>query len=94
MLVLVLEKVGTLTTPVCSQRLEGSRSGLYPATLATFASSLVGPKRAKTGGSRERPIGSQLYGPVVNELKATSKCVALGYSREPPAATFFGGMER
>jgi len=46
-----------------TQRLEGSRFGAYPATLATFVSSLVWPKRAKTGGSRERLAASQLYGP-------------------------------
>jgi hypothetical protein len=71
-LVRVLEKVGTLTGSVCSQRLEGSRFGLYPATLAAFVSSLIGQKRVKTGGSRERLIGSQLYGPIVNGLKPTS----------------------
>jgi len=35
-----------------AQRLEGSRFGAYLATLATFVSSLVRPKRAKTSGSR------------------------------------------
>jgi hypothetical protein len=36
------------------ERLEGSRFGAHPVALATFASSLVRPKRVKTGGSRER----------------------------------------
>jgi hypothetical protein len=58
--------------------LEGSRFGTYLATLATFVSSLVRPKRVKAGGSRERPIGSQLYGPGVNQSKAKGKCIALG----------------
>jgi hypothetical protein len=84
---------GELMRCVIAQRLEGSRFGAYPANLATFVSSLVRPKRAKRGGSRERPIGSQLYGPDVNESKAMGKCVALGYSREPPVATFFGRIE-
>jgi hypothetical protein len=47
---------------VIAQRLEGSRFGVYLATLANFVLSLVGLKRVRTGGSRERPIGSQLYG--------------------------------
>jgi hypothetical protein len=51
--VLVREKRSALTRLVCSQRLEGSRFGMYPATLANFASALIWPKRAKTGGSRE-----------------------------------------
>jgi hypothetical protein len=55
-LALVLEKVWTLTRPVYSRSPEGSRFGVHPATLATFVSSLVRPKRAKAGGSRERPI--------------------------------------
>lgn len=52
-----------------AQRLEGSRFGVYLDNLANFASSLVVPKRAKTSGSRERPIGSQLYGPSVTNRK-------------------------
>jgi hypothetical protein len=48
----------------------------------------------KIGGSRERPIGSQLYGPGVNELKTMGKCIAMSYSREPPVATFSGRTER
>jgi hypothetical protein len=40
------------------------------------------------------PTDSQLYGPEVNESKAMGKRIALGYSREPPVATFFGQMER
>ena len=36
-------------------RLEGSRFGVHPVTLATFAALLVWLKRAKTGGSSERP---------------------------------------
>jgi hypothetical protein len=31
---------------------------------------------------------------VQNESKAMAKYIALGYSREPPVATFFGRMER
>ena len=58
--------------------LEGSRFGTYLATLATLVSSLVRPKRVKAGGSCERPIGSQLYGPGVNQSKAKGKCIALG----------------
>jgi hypothetical protein len=30
---------------------------------------------------------------VQNESKAMAKYIALGYSREPPAATFFGRMD-
>jgi hypothetical protein len=79
---------------VIAQSLEGSRFGMYLATLANFVLSLVVPKRAKTSGSRERPIGSLLYGPGVNELEAMGECIALGYSREPPVATFSGRTER
>jgi hypothetical protein len=79
---------------VIAQSLEGSRFGMYLATLANFVSSLVVPKRAKTSDSRERPIGSLLYGPGVNELEAMGECIALGYSREPPVATFSGRTER
>jgi hypothetical protein len=71
------------------QGLEGSRFGAYPATLATFVSSLVPPKRTKTGGSRERPIGWQLYDLGINESKALGECIAQGNSREPPVATLF-----
>ena len=52
---------GTLIRRVSSQRLEGSRFGLRPAALADFASTLIPRKRAKTGGSRERLNGSQVY---------------------------------
>jgi hypothetical protein len=62
---------------VIAQSLEGSRFGMYLATLANFVSSLVAPKRAKTRGSRERLIGSLLYGPGVNELEAMGECIAL-----------------
>jgi hypothetical protein len=50
-----------------AHRLEGSRFGIHLAALANFASKLVRPEGAKTGGSRERPNGLQLYGRVVNE---------------------------
>jgi hypothetical protein len=79
---------------VIAQSLEGSRFGMYLATLANFVSSLVVPKRAKTSGSRERLIGSLLYGPGANELEAMGECIALGYSPEPPVATFSGRTER
>jgi hypothetical protein len=36
----------------------------------------------------------QLYGPGVNESKTKGEFLALGDSREPPAATIFGRMER
>ena len=42
------------------QRLEGSRFGTYLVTLATFVSKLIPPKRAITGGSRERLLALQL----------------------------------
>ena len=74
---------------VAAQALEGSRFGAYPATLSTFVSSLVPPKRTKTGGSRERPIGWQLYDLGINESKALGECIAQGNSREPPVATLF-----
>jgi hypothetical protein len=69
---------------VIAQSLEGSRFGVYLATLANFVSSLVGPKRAKTGGSRECPIGSQLYGPGINGLKAMGKCIAMSIRGSRP----------
>ena len=59
-------------------RLEGSRFGTSAATLATFAPSLVRPKRMKTGGSRERLIGSQLYGPGINESKSHGRMHCVG----------------
>jgi hypothetical protein len=74
--------------------LEGSRFGTYLAALATFVSSLVRPKRMKAGGSRERPIGSQRYGPSVNQSEDMVSASRWGYSREPLVATFFGPMER
>jgi hypothetical protein len=37
-----------------AKRLEGSRFGAYPATLAAFVSTPIQPKRVKSGGSRER----------------------------------------
>ena len=49
------------------------------ATLATFVSSLVRPRGAKTGGSRELPIGSQLCSPgaIRSERQVM---LSLGYS--------------
>jgi hypothetical protein len=44
-----------------TQRLEGSRFGMYPATLPTFPSYLVPPKRAKNRRLRDRLLASQLY---------------------------------
>jgi hypothetical protein len=35
-----------------------------------------------------------LYGPGVNESEAMGECIGLGYSREPPVATFCGRTER
>ncbi len=43
------------------QRLEGSRFGAHLVTLATFVITLIQPKRARSGGSRERLLASQLY---------------------------------
>jgi hypothetical protein len=51
--------------------LEGSRFGVHIVTLATFASSSVEVKRVRTGGSREEPSASQLYGSDVSESKST-----------------------
>jgi hypothetical protein len=61
-LVLVLERRGTLIECAIAKRLEGSRFGAHLSALAKFVSALIHPKRAKTGGSRERPNGSQLEG--------------------------------
>jgi hypothetical protein len=64
---------GSQTSPrrLDSGRLRrASRFGACPATLATFVSSLVPPKRTKAGGSRGRPIGWQLYDLGINESKA------------------------
>jgi len=44
-----------------TQRLEGSRFGAQLVTLATFVITLIQPKRAKSGGARERLLASQLY---------------------------------
>ena len=63
---IVLESDGTLIRRVCYQRLEGSRFGPGPADLANFTSSLVPPKHAKAGGSRERPNGFAALWPGVN----------------------------
>ena len=52
----VLESDGTLIRRVRSHRLEGSRFGLRPATLANFASALGPPKRRK---ATERLRGRQ-----------------------------------
>jgi hypothetical protein len=73
---------------------EGSRFSTYLAALATFVSSLVRPKRMKAGGSRERPIGSQLYGQSVNQSEDMVSASRWGYSPEPLVATFFGPIER
>jgi hypothetical protein len=67
---------------------------MYPATLATFASSSVPPKRAKTSGSRERPIDSQALRPKKKRIETIGECIALGNSWEPLVATFFGRMKR
>jgi hypothetical protein len=44
-----------------TQRLEGSRFGAHLVTLVTFVIALIQPKRAKSSGSRERLLASQLY---------------------------------
>jgi hypothetical protein len=44
-----------------TQRLEASRFGAHLVTLATFVITRIQPKRAKSGGSRERLLASQLY---------------------------------
>jgi hypothetical protein len=82
---------------VIAQRLEGSRFGPHPVAPANFVATLIRPKRLKTGGSRERLNVVQLYGPSVNESKASGKCIALGDSREPPVENSFrpdGALER
>jgi hypothetical protein len=58
--VLVLEGVAA-DEGMDTQRLEGSRFGAHLVTLATFVITLIQPKRAKSSGSRERLLASQLY---------------------------------
>jgi hypothetical protein len=78
---------------VCSQHLEGSRFGVHLSTLAYFASTLVRPKRANTGGSRERLNGSQVYGGCTMN-RSQGRIIALRRSREPPVAIFLSRIER
>ena len=59
-LVVVLEGVAA-DEGMDTQRLEGSRFGAHLVTLATFVITLIQPKRAKSSGSRERLLASQLY---------------------------------
>jgi len=49
-----------------AHQLEGSHFGACAATLAIIVLSLVPPKRAKTGGSRERPRA--IHAPVAFDL--------------------------
>ena len=46
------------------------------------------------GGSRERPSGLQLYGPIRTNRNALSENIALGDSREPPVAAICERIER
>lgn len=71
----------------------GAALARVPPPLATFVSSLVRPKYARTSGSRERPIGSQLCGQGVNGSKAWVEASRWIISREPPVAGFCGRME-
>jgi hypothetical protein len=55
------------TRRVCSQRLEGSRFGVYLAERANFVPRLILRKRVKTSGSRERPSSFAALWPGENE---------------------------
>jgi hypothetical protein len=57
--VLVCGRFERLIRRAIAQRLEGSRFGAYAATLAHFVSTLIRPRRVRTGGSRERPMAMQ-----------------------------------
>jgi hypothetical protein len=59
-------KYWAFTRCAIAHRLEGSRFGGHPGTLAIFVSSLVQPQRAETGGSRERP--SAIPSPVAFDV--------------------------
>jgi hypothetical protein len=72
---------------------QGSRFSAYLSALANFASTLVRPNRAKTGGSRERLNGSQVYGGRTTN-RSQGRIIALRRSREPPVATFSSRIER
>ena len=63
-----------------AQRLEGSRFGVHIVPLATFAPTLVQPERAKTGGSREGPIGSHLASTHALSRRRTT---TIGHSTYP-----------
>jgi hypothetical protein len=46
----------------------------------------------KTSGSRERPSAMHLLVAFDSFTPGSYSCIALGYSREPPAVTFYGRM--
>jgi hypothetical protein len=74
-----------------TQRLEGSRFGLYAAALANLVPPPIPLDRAKTGGSRERLRGLQFYG-WVRKDRSERRIIALRRSREPPAFTRSSGI--
>ena len=69
--------------------LEGSRFGTYTATSRYPYQRVIRPNNVAAGDSRELPSVMQHYEPGVSESKATSECIPLGRSREPPVFTHF-----
>ena len=80
-----------MTTGVLATTWRGAASAHDPTTTPYWYQRVVWPHIVKAGGSRERLNAMQLYGPVVNESKATCEYIALRRFREPPAFIFFGG---
>jgi hypothetical protein len=89
-LVLVLEKRGALARRVCPQRLEGSRFGMYPATLANFVSAgLVLGQNSRGRGTRAKAAPLQALGngqALVNAPRFASRERGRRRVRERPQA--------
>jgi hypothetical protein len=61
LLLVFVEDGGALLKRIIAQRLEGSRFSAYLSRCRDFWLSVSPTGRVKTGGSRERPRGLQLY---------------------------------
>jgi hypothetical protein len=64
---------------------------MYYGDLAIFVSARDASNRCRSRRLPRITQRMQLYLPGVSASKATSRCIALGRSREPPVFTRFGG---
>jgi hypothetical protein len=80
---------------VVAQRLEGSRFGACFVALANSFHHEPGRNVRQQAAPGNDPAACSSTGWIeTNRKPRLVRCIALGDSREPPVATFFGRMER